>query len=391
MADEAPAPETSDNSLIDVALEERRELLRQAIALAPRLKERARQTEEQGELPAASIAELRAAGLFQVAVPARYGGRCDDLDLMYDIAFELGRACGSTAWCYAVWGIHSWIAGHFPEQAQEEYFATGPDVLCSSGLRPGEHSLQAVEGGYVLGGRWRFSSGANAATWAVLGANFPDGVHFVLLPRSNYQVIDTWIAAGLAGTNSNDIVVEDAFVPAYRTLHVERAGQSDRRGWVMHGRPSYNAPLRAVLGWDLVAPLIGMAQGVVDRFAERALETTSATSSWIQVRFGEASAKVDAARVLFRATIDSILGKAARGEPFSAEERARYLRDKALMVKLCLEAVDELFEVSGGLALLQSEPLQRLYRDAHAAAQHAALLRDPLFEVYGRQRLVQST
>jgi 3-hydroxy-9,10-secoandrosta-1,3,5(10)-triene-9,17-dione monooxygenase len=108
------------------------------------------------------------------------------------------------------------------------------------------------------------------------------------------------------------------------------------------------------------------------------------------VRFGEASAKVDAARVLFRATIDTILGKAAHGEPFSADERARYSRDKALMVKLCIEAVDELFEVSGGLALLQSEPLQRLYRDAHAASHHAALMRDPLFEAYGRQMLDSS-
>jgi 3-hydroxy-9,10-secoandrosta-1,3,5(10)-triene-9,17-dione monooxygenase len=189
----------------------------------------------------------------------------------------------------------------------------------------------------------------------------------------------------LAATDSNDIVVKDAFVPEYRTLHVDRAGDSDFRGWEMHGRPSYRAPLRAVLGWDLVSPLIGMAQGMVDRFAERASSESAAAST--QMRFGEASAKVDTARVLFRHTMDSILAKAARGESFSRTERAQFLRDKALVAKLCIEAVDQLFEVSGGSALLNAEPLQRLYRDAHAASHHASMQWDVLFESYGRLAL----
>jgi 3-hydroxy-9,10-secoandrosta-1,3,5(10)-triene-9,17-dione monooxygenase len=353
----------------------------------PKLKERAVAAEEQRRLPAESIADLREAGLFRIAVPARYGGLCDDLDLMYDVAWELGRACGSTAWCYSVWAIHSWIVGHFPERAQEDYFADGPDVLCSSSLSAGSSVVRPATGGFRLSGRWRFSSGSHASTWAVLGAAFPEGLRWVLLPRADYKIVDTWFASGLAATDSNDIVAEEVFVPEYRTLEVDRAGDSDLHGWEMHGRPSYRAPVRTVLGWDLVSPLIGMAQGMVDRFAERAAAGAGASAASTQMRFGEASAKVHTARVLFRHTMDAILAKAARGDAFSRTERAQLLRDKALVAKLCIEAVDQLFEVSGGSALLHSEPLQRLYRDAHAASHHASMQWDVLFESFGRLAL----
>jgi 3-hydroxy-9,10-secoandrosta-1,3,5(10)-triene-9,17-dione monooxygenase len=107
----------------------------------------------------------------------------------------------------------------------------------------------------------------------------------------------------------------------------------------------------------------------------------------VQVRLAEASVEVDAARELHRRCIREILGKAERGEEFTNLERARYRRDKNFAARLCVQAVNRLFEASGGHAIAESEAIQRCHRDAHAASHHQGLSWDAAAEDFGRQAL----
>jgi len=107
----------------------------------------------------------------------------------------------------------------------------------------------------------------------------------------------------------------------------------------------------------------------------------------LQLRLAEAAAEVDAARALHRQDIREILDRAARGEGFSELDRIRYRRDKAFIARLCVRAVDRLFEASGARAVLDAEPIQRCHRDAHGASHHAALSWDLIAEQFGRQAL----
>jgi 3-hydroxy-9,10-secoandrosta-1,3,5(10)-triene-9,17-dione monooxygenase len=212
-----------------------------------------------------------------------------------------------------------------------------------------------------------------------------------LLPRSDVEIVDTWFASGMRGSGSNDVIVKDAFVPAYRAIDPNRAGDGEWTGWELHQRLSYRVPLRAMTGWDLSAPVVGIAQGAVDEFTARVRESTTpgrtAESSALQLRLAEASAEVDAARALQRHDVCELLDKAARGETPNETDRARYRRDKAFVAKLCVQAVNRLFEGSGARAVMDSEPIQRFHRDAHAASHHAALSWDVWAEQFGRQAL----
>ena len=159
----------------------REDLLETARDLIPVFKGRAQEAESLRQMPQATIDEIRASGLIRAMNPPRYGGHDDgDMDLYFDVDMELGRACGSTAWCYSVWASHNWMIGHWPLEAQEDYFAGGPDVLCSSAFAP-LGRLQAVDGGYRLTGRWDFSSGSDGASWAMLGAIGPEGALYMAL------------------------------------------------------------------------------------------------------------------------------------------------------------------------------------------------------------------
>jgi len=340
-----------------------------------------------------SVQDLLASGLIRIGNPRRYGGHDVEVDTAFEVGFELGRGCGSTAWCYSLWTAHNWWLGHFPERCQEEFFATGPDTLFSSGLNPAGGKVEPANGGFKVSGRWGFSSGCDAATWvmvAVPGAR-PNEPLWLLLPRSDYQIVDTWFASGMRGSGSKDIVIKDAFVPAHRVVDPERCGAEDMTGWKLHGRLSYRAPLRCLAGWDLAAPLIGIAQGAIDEFTARAQRMSgpgrAADSVALQLRLAEAGAEVDAARALHRQDIREILDRAARGEGFSDLDRIRYRRDKAFIARLCVRAVDRLFEASGARAVLDAEPIQRCHRDAHGASHHAALSWDLVAEQFGRQAM----
>jgi 3-hydroxy-9,10-secoandrosta-1,3,5(10)-triene-9,17-dione monooxygenase len=350
------------------------------------LKARALETERLRHLPPENVRELVDSGLIRIGVPERFGGTSIDYDLAYEVAAELGQACAASAWCYSLWTVHAWMVGHFPEQAQVDFFAGGPDTLCASSFTEGHNvEVDACNGGLRVRGRWEFSSGSDASHWALLGVR--EQGKLALVPRADFEVVDTWHASGLCGSGTNDIVIGDAFVPEYRLLDINRAGVDDWTAWELHHCRTYRVPLRALLAWDLVAPLIGIAQSTVDEFVQRTSGKQLAQSQVIQLRVAEASAEVDAARTVMRHRIDWILQKADRGEAFSDLERATIQRDRGFVVRLCMQAVNRLFDVSGGHALFLSEPLQRNHRDAQAVSHRAGLLMETVGPIYGRAAL----
>jgi 3-hydroxy-9,10-secoandrosta-1,3,5(10)-triene-9,17-dione monooxygenase len=378
-------PSTGQRSVL------RDELLGRAARLLPVLRERAARTEQLRQIPPETVEDLVASSLIRIGNPERYGGHGVDVDTAHEIGWELARGCGSTGWCYSLWTVHNWWLGHFPERAQDEFFANGPDTLFSSGLNPAGGKAEPVRDGFRVSGRWGFSSGCDAASWVMVATGSLNRPTWLLLPCPDYEIVDTWFASGMRGSGSKDVVVKDAFVPAHRVLDPNRAGDGDSTGWDVHHRLSYRVPLRCLTGWDLAAPLVGMAQGAIDEFTSR-LEGTSgpgrtAHSVPLQLRLAEASAEVDAARALHRHDVREMLEEAARGAAFTEMDRARYRRDKAFVARLCVQAVNRLFEASGARAVLESEPIQRFHRDVHGAAHHAALGWDAVAEQFGRQAL----
>jgi 3-hydroxy-9,10-secoandrosta-1,3,5(10)-triene-9,17-dione monooxygenase len=367
----------------------REELLARARDLLPGLAANASATEQQRRVPEETASAFKSAGLVRIATPERYGGYNHDIDLMFEVAMEIGKACGSSAWCYSVWSIHNWMLGHWPEQAQEEYFASGPDTLSSSAFAP-TGRLTPVDGGFSLSGRWEFSSGCDGATWALLGAMGSNGPCMVLLPRSDYEIVDTWFVSGLRGTGSKDITVTDAFVPQHRIGAIMGNVQGSH-AFDLHGRASYRLPPMSLLPFTLCSPLVGMAQGAIDEFIAKLKGKTgpgrTADSVALQLRLAESSAEVDAARLIVRSKTAEMVQRAAQGEIPSELEQAATRRSYGYVARLCVQAVNRLFDASGGHSLYDSEAMQRYHRDVHAGSHQVALYWDSIAEGYGRAAL----
>ena len=376
---------------IETATPKPEELLARASGLVPTFRERAARAEELRRVPEETVEDLFASGLYRIGVPKRFGGLDVGYGLMLDVGVELGRGCAATSWCYSLWAAHAWLVGHWPLEAQEEVFQPGPNVLVSSSLSPGKSTTTPEEGGYRVSGRWEFSSGCDAASWLMLGVSGVGERNWVLIPKGDYEIVDNWFVSGLRGSGSKDILVEAAFVPSHRVLEVSTAGDADWSGWELHGQSRYRVPIPTLLGWDLVAPMLGIAQGMMDEFIGRLRGTSgpgrTADSPAVHLRLSEAAAEVDAGRALMDRDIAEILRKGKEGERFTPLERAKFRRDKAFVTQLGLRAVNRLFDLSGGHALFDSQPLQRFHRDAQAVAHRDGLIMDLGGQQYGRVAL----
>jgi len=228
----------------------------------------------------------------------------------------------------------------------------------------------------------------------ILQGNGPEGLLFIPVPEPDFRIEDTWLVSGLCGTGSKDIVVDNAFVPNYRVVPAVELRDGKSPGRAIHDTPNYRIPSGAMLPYALATPIIGMAQGALDAYESYMRDRVTARTGermaemeGIQLRVAEAEAEVHAARPIMQEDGREVFAGARRHEMPTLEDRPRYRHNRAYVAKLCVGAVNRVFEASGGHALYDSSPIQRFHRDAHAASHHSGLSWDTVAEQYGRIRL----
>jgi 3-hydroxy-9,10-secoandrosta-1,3,5(10)-triene-9,17-dione monooxygenase len=376
------------------------ELLSRARGLVPALRARAAETEKLRRIPDATIAALGAAQLFRLFQPARYGGIGAPFRAFVDIGAMLGRGCGSTSWVFNNLVAHNWMLGYWPEAAQDDVWKSSPHALIGSSFIFPAGRAEKVADGYRLSGRWSFSSGIDPSDWMMFAANVaPLGEgrpepRFFLVPHADYKAIDNWYAMGLAGTGSKDVVVDNIFVPDHRALAAEHGRGEAHPGSAVNTGALHKLAWYALFGFVNGATALGIAQGAVEEFAAatRARVATAsgqhvADFATTQLRLAEAATLIDAAETLMLKDCGEATAIAEEGRGASIAEKARWRRDGAFAVRLAVRAIDILFAGAGGSAIVETHPLQRSLRDAHAAQGHIGLNWDLNGTMYGRVAL----
>jgi alkylation response protein AidB-like acyl-CoA dehydrogenase len=372
-------------------------LIAKARALAPLLRERAAQAERLRRLPDETHAEFRAAGFYRVLQPARYGGLEGRYGLHTMLGAEAARGCASSGWALSITACHSWIFGMFPREAQDEFWEPDPERTVASSFLAVQPSAVPADGGIRLRGRWRFSSNVDHCHGAILIAMVPGASgprqHFAFLHRDQYEIEDTWNVVGLAATGSNDVVVEDAFVPAHRLLDVMTTREGRSPGAQANPHYLFTLPLFAPFSHSLVGPALGAAQGALDQIVHDLRSKTSAANvklaeqQTIQARIAEAAAEIEAASALLQADRARINDNGRLRLLPDDETRVRYRLNVGYAAKLSVQAIERLLPIVGGRGLELADPFQRAWRDAHAVAQHIALTWDLQALNYGAVRL----
>jgi len=374
-----------------------RAALHQAVSrLAPEISERARETERLRAVPADLMDRIKAAGLCRLALPTSLGGHELDPLTIVELIEDLSKADGSTGWTTLIGNSTAFTAWLDPEVAAR---LIGPDPNVSSTSMFGPLGTGVGDGDtLVVNGRWPFSSGAPNAELIQVGIfvmdgpaprQRPDGApdwRFVYVRREEVEIQDTWDAAGLRGTGSHDVVISDLAVPARQTA-------MPIFDTAPHAGPWWRLPFFCMARTFMVGFPLGVARRALDELEALAptkrrgvAATTVAEDRVAQVEVARAEGGLQAARAFVFDALDEAWSAASEGSPVPAsiDDRVKLATQQAM--RAAVDAVDTAYRLGGAGAVYDSHPLQRCFRDIHAANQHI-IFSDENWAEYGRSRM----
>jgi 3-hydroxy-9,10-secoandrosta-1,3,5(10)-triene-9,17-dione monooxygenase len=366
---------------ITTEIPEPSEIIGRARALIPVLAKRSLEGRRTRRIPDETIADMQRAGFFRVLQPRRWGGYEMDLNTFYDVQLALAEGDMSTAWIYGVSGVHPWFMALLDDRAAQEVWSRDNSALICSSLMPAGKATP-TPGGFRLGGRWRYASCCEHCGWALLGGLVakndgqpPEGRIF-LLPRSDYRSIDTWHVSGLQGTGSWDVIVDDAFVPDYRSQSMLDNFLLRGPGQALNTSSLYRLPFGQIFVRGISTGAIGALQGMLNTLLDYGKTRVtraggrSAENPFVQLLCAETAAAIDEMTATLHRNFRNLHAYARRGEMPPLEERLRYKFQSTAVTERCSLLAARIFKATGAAGLSEELPFGGILADLMAGRQH---------------------
>jgi 3-hydroxy-9,10-secoandrosta-1,3,5(10)-triene-9,17-dione monooxygenase len=346
--------------------------------LLPMFRRNAAQARDERRVPQENIDALQEAGFFLALQPRHFGGFELDPQDFFRMQMAIAEACMSTAWAGGIVAVHAFQIALMDERAQQDVWGDDIHTRISSSYAP-MGKVEPVEGGFKFSGRWGWSSGCDHCTWVLLGGILPDGSYRTfLVPDSDYRIEDTWHSMGLRGTGSNDIVVEDAFVPDYRT-HKQNDGFAGTNPGVSDDSADlYRLPWAQLFIRVVSTPAIGAARDALSLYTNLVRGKASgditklAGDTGTQMRIAEAANTLDEMTAVMLRNFDTMTAQLVAGEEIPLDQRILYRYQASLVIEKCMAVVDSLFSSAGGSSVFEGSEIQQRFLDIHTARAHVA-------------------
>lgn len=372
-------------------------LLSDLHAILPTIAANAAQAELDRQAPAENIALLKSIGMHRAFLPKVYGGMEISLPEFADCVAALAGACGGTAWAFSLLCTHNHQLAMFSKQLQDEIWGLNPDATASSSIAPFGR-IEETEGGVILNGEMGWSSGCDHAEWAIIGFLRPNATgekvySFGVIPRADYEIRDDWYAAGMKGSGSKTLIIKDAFVPNHRIEAAKNMMEGRSAGFGLYPESKiFYTPYRPYFASGFAAISLGIAERMLEAFKEKTRNRVRAytgasvgTATPALMRLAESTHQVLAARALMEKTWQDHADHGERKEYPTRATLAFWRTNQAYAVKMCIQAVDRLFEAAGGTSWFESNEMQRLFRDSHMTGAHAYTDYDVCAQILGRE------
>ena len=358
-------------------------LLAQARSLEPIIRDHAEAAERDRRLARPVIDAMRAAGMFRMFTPRALGGLEADPITVARVAEEIASADSAAGWVLQAGNTGAWWAARFPDAGVAEFFADGPDLLMASSFSP-PHRAEAVPGGYRLTGRGPLASAIHDSPWVMMTGIIFDGeqprmtpvgpaVVALVMRTTDVEIIDTWHSLGMRGTDSNDVVAENVFVPASRASLVSPEFDPGTH----FGGPLYRLPALASVDVVIAPVALAVARGAVTAVRELSDRKTPLGSmktirhrASVQVAIAEAEARLRSARLLFYDTLATTWQRVVAGEVLRLEQKADLMLASAHAVQTAAQVADLLHRMGGTSGIYARNRLERHFRDAQTLRHH---------------------
>ena len=371
-------------------------LLSQARDLASLIRRHAPDAELNRRVSPEVLSAMREAGLFRMLLPRALGGLEVDPVTCSLVVEEVAAADSAAAWTLQVGNTGAWWSARLPAEGVEEIYGDDPSVLQAAAFHPPQRAAE-VPGGFRITGRGPLASTIHDAEWLFLSAVVMDGdkprmvegmpvmIAFVIRAQEA-RIEDTWRSLGMRGTDSNDVIMDDIFVPASRTFPLVPEFEPN---------PHYSGPLYRFPGMAavimVIAPVpLAVARGAVDEFRELArrksafgFTTPLSQRAPVQAALARAEGMLRAARLLYYDTLARVWRAALAGEPVTLEQKADLALAGAHAASTAATVVGTVHQLGGTTGIYGRSPLERHFRDANTLRHHG-FMSENRFEVVGQ-------
>lgn len=353
-----------------------------ARSMASTLAERASEMEEVRRLPADLAREMSAAGFFRLVTPASLGGIEATPRQIVETVEVLAEANASAGWCVMIGATTALNAAYMDHETAAGIYSAA-DVITGGVFAPMGKAMDEGDH-YRVSGRWQWGSGSANCSWLCGGAMiFKDGElqrlengmpdnRMMIFPAAEATLHDTWHVAGLKGTGSGDISVDDILVPKERSVSLI-TDQPVESG------PLYAFPAFGLLALGVCAVGLGNARGALESVKQMVASKkaqgstkTLAEKQVTQVEISKLEAALRSARAYLFDEINKTWEVAEVTGGIPLERRADLRLACTHMTRTAADVVRGAYDIGGGAALFLDNDLQRRLRDAHAVTQHIA-------------------
>lgn len=365
------------------------ELLARARALVPNLAARAAAASAARNVPDATIAEYRRAGILRVLQPRRFGGYQESADVFLRIVEALTEGCASSAWVYGVLGELQWVIALLPERGQEDIWGDAPEAVAAGSLVPRALARRSQDG-WRVSGRYSFASGCMHAQWVVIAARCEDAAgnevaRYLAVPTGEIEIVDDWHSLGMRGTGSRGLVLRDVFVPEHRSVSLRDVLDGTPPGRLVH--PDYallRAPRYYLVPFVLPAVAFALARKALSLLPASLHVRGMAPSEILHMQLGEAAAQIETANLIFAARRAESVTRLDAGKPIDDAAVLRNRRDVTLAFGLLKKGVERLAAINGARTVYDDDPLQSVLLDITAISTHIILNEQAAMVPYGR-------
>ena len=367
-------------------------LIEAAQRIGPVIKEHSEEAERERRLSSPVLAALHESGLLRMYTPRSLGGLEVDPITRTRVSEEIAGYDAAAGWtlCKPLDWAH--FCARLPDEGPAEIYGNGADVLIAAQFgRP--LTAKPVQGGYRIAGRAPFVSNCYDSNWFAMTAVVsraedeaePEMV-MVYFPRESGQIIDTWHVLGMRGTGSNDVSVEDVFVPISRTFPMVPEFESGSH----YQGPLYRFPLFGIVATSIPPVMLAMARNAIDEVSALAQGKTPVASSKLlrdrasaQAKVARAEAILRSGRLLLYDTLSTAWEMTLAGETLSLTKKADLLLASTHAATSATKAVELMYSVAGTSAIRTTSPLERYFRDIQVLKHHA-LAAESRYETVGQ-------
>jgi len=364
--------------------------------IGPAIAARSDKIESERSLPIDVVDMIKPTGAFRMYVPEDLNGPAveawDSLEALRELTYHDGAA----GWCAMIGSTTSLMSSSLPDPFASEIFGS-QDSIAGGFAMPAGTALP-VEGGLEVTGRWSWGSGTRHSTWIGGGCLVvgPDGkptpredglaIAFVFVRPEDVDFIDNWDTSGLCGTGSGDYEMTKVFVPEGRWVQLtnrELVRSNSLSKFSFFGLLACGVASCAVgIGRRSIDELIALADS---KKPQGSFKTLSQRPR-IQADVAMAEAKLESAWAFMREAVNSSWVTAVAGDSPTDDQKKRLRLSATYATQTAAEVAESMYKAGGGAAVYKTSPLQRTFRDAFVATQHA-MVAPRTFETHGRMFL----